>query len=120
MEILFQKRKICIDRLWHNAKLRAIQTAEILCKEAGWNAKIEKCEGLVPNDPIDKIVARIKSIGSLEKESTLMMVGHLPYLQKLPDFLITGSGTIGRQCLISFRKFLSEFGQRRHAQFVKP
>lgn len=94
-------RKICIERVLHSTKLRAIQTAEILLREAGLNAKSEQCEGLAPNDPIDKMMGRIKSLSSTEKDRALMMVGHLPFLQKLSDKLLTSSETAG---LIAFRQ----------------
>lgn len=90
-----RKRKIRVEKILHSAKLRAIQTAEILCKEAELSKKLEQCEGLAPNDPIVPMVEKIRTISSRENEMDLMIVGHLPYLQKLSDFLLTGSEAAG-------------------------
>ncbi|MEA3492878.1 MAG: phosphohistidine phosphatase SixA [Candidatus Margulisiibacteriota bacterium] len=74
-------KNIKVDEIWHSTKLRAKQTAEIFAKVLGKKA-IEQ-EGLRPNDPVSPIVKKI--------DRDLMVVGHLPFMEKISSFLITGS-----------------------------
>jgi len=77
--------KLSVDYLWHSEKRRAIQTAELLAKAI----KIKKAktvrEGLGPSDD----VAILKD----ELDATtddIMIVGHLPFLNKLASLLLAG------------------------------
>ncbi len=73
------------SRIYHSGKRRAEQTAAIL----GITLKrpAEAAEGLSPNDDVHAWIKRI----SREKED-LMLVSHLPFLEKLAGVLITGHG----------------------------
>lgn len=68
---------------YHSGKLRARQTAEILCKAL--NLTFQQEEGLNPNDPIQPWVERIS-----KENKDLMIVGHLPFLDKLASYLLCG------------------------------
>ena len=46
---------------------------------------VEEKQGLAPNDPVERVV---EEIGFLEKD--LMVVGHLPFLQKLTGLCCLG------------------------------
>lgn len=69
--------------VYHSGKLRARQTAEILGEILRF--PIEEEEGLNPNDPIQPWVERIS-----KENRDLMIVGHLPFLEKLASFLLCG------------------------------
>jgi len=74
------KREFPISAILHSKKLRAKQTAEILGHYLKPQLKPEEHANLAPNDPIEPILDRI--------EDGVMIVGHLPYLQKLSGHLI--------------------------------
>ncbi|MGB9627114.1 MAG: phosphohistidine phosphatase SixA [Thermodesulfobacteriota bacterium] len=69
--------------VYHSGKLRAKQTAEILAKAL--NLPSQEEEGLNPNDPIQPWVEKIS-----KENRDLMIVGHLPFLDKLASFLLCG------------------------------
>ena len=73
-----------IHTIMHSPKLRAVQTADIF---AGHNhAHSMEAEGLKPLD--DPEIAR-NMIESQDKN--LMLVGHLPHMNKLASLLLTGN-----------------------------
>ena len=74
------------SKIYHSGKLRAKQTAEIIASALKIsNSLVQSVQGLNPNDDIHPWVERI----SKEKEE-LMLVGHLPFLEKLTSFLLCG------------------------------
>ncbi len=80
--------------IYHSGKLRALQTAELLTAQI--RAPLRQVEGLAPNDPIEPWVARL-----VEETYDLMMVGHLPFMERLCSALLTGSPEVG---VIRFRQ----------------
>ena len=75
---------IRVDEIRHSGKLRAQQTAEILAEHLG--TKSQAIPGLAPNDDPADIAMAINS-----EASNIMLVGHLPFLERLAAFLITGN-----------------------------
>ncbi len=74
------------SQIYQSAKLRAKQTAEIIGGALKIpNLSVQATQGLNPNDDIRPWAERI----SKEKED-LMLVGHLPFLEKLASFLLCG------------------------------
>jgi phosphohistidine phosphatase len=71
------------SRIFHSGKKRAEQTAVIISKALNLSAQIG--QGLNPNDDVRPWVERI----SREAED-LMIVGHLPFQEKLASFLVCG------------------------------
>jgi phosphohistidine phosphatase len=69
---------IIIDVIWHSTKLRAIETAQIFAQELLPKEGREQKEGLAPNDPVNAVFANV-----LSKKKDIMIVGHLPFLQKI-------------------------------------
>lgn len=67
--------------VYHSGKRRAQQTAQILGEAL--NLPLRQEEGLNPNDPIQPWVERIS-----KEQRDLMIVGHLPFLDKLASFLL--------------------------------
>ena len=78
-------KNIEVDAVWHSPKMRAAQTAQIivnsiLCEE------IQERDDLNPLDSVENISQEIESLNK-----DLMIVGHLPFLQKLASLLLSGS-----------------------------
>jgi phosphohistidine phosphatase len=74
------------SQIYHSGKLRAKQTAEIIASALKIpNLSVQATQGLNPNDDVRPWAERI----SKERED-LMIVGHLPFLEKLTCFLLCG------------------------------
>lgn len=78
-----KKGNLEIDEIQHSVKLRAKQTAEILGSYLNPEIKLLEKNGIKPMDPIEPIVKEIHSL-----EQNLMLVGHLPFMEKLLTFLL--------------------------------
>ena len=75
------------SKVYHSGKMRAKQTAEIIANGLKIsNPSVQSVQGLNPNDEIRPWAERI----SKEKED-LMLVGHLPFLERLTSFLLCGN-----------------------------
>lgn len=70
-----------LSEVLHSEKLRAKQTAEVLGRYLEPSLQIKEYEHLNPSDPIEPIFEKL--------EDGVMIVGHLPYLQKLSGHLVT-------------------------------
>ncbi len=77
---------LCVDYLWHSGKKRAVQTAEILARVIKVNKTLTTRDGLGPNDDVTGLRNELAS--ALQD---VMIVGHLPFLNKLASLLLTGS-----------------------------
>jgi phosphohistidine phosphatase len=71
------------SRIYHSGKKRAEQTAGIIV--AALDLSVQAGKGLNPNDDVRPWVERISGEGE-----DLMIVGHLPFLEKLASFLVCG------------------------------
>jgi phosphohistidine phosphatase len=69
----------------HSGKKRARQTAELFASALHPEQGILESSGLNPLDDVTLYAERIRS------DENLMLVGHLPFLERLTSFLITGS-----------------------------
>jgi phosphohistidine phosphatase len=78
-------RGIKVECIWHSSKLRAIQTAQVISKLISCPEILERND-LNPLDSASKFPEEIKSLNK-----NLMIVGHLPFLEKLAALLLTGS-----------------------------
>ncbi len=78
-----KKMNIQVSKIYHSGKRRAEQTAEIVATALA--VPIEFAPGLNPLDDVRPWAERI----SFEKQD-LMIVGHLPFLEKLASFLLCG------------------------------
>ena len=77
-----------VEAIWHSGKTRAVQTAEIFAQHLKPASGIEKKDGMNPNDAVDKIAVHLKP------ESEIMLVGHLPFMEKLASYLVTGESEL--------------------------
>ena len=80
-------KNIEVDAVWHSPKLRAIQTAQIIVNSIVCS-EIKERDDLNPLDSVENFPKEIKS-----SNKNLMIIGHLPFLQKLASLLLSGSET---------------------------
>ncbi len=74
-----------LEEVLHSGKLRAKQTAEIICEKLKISKGISETDGLAPlDDPI------IWAERLNKKSNPIMLVGHLPHLGKLASLLLCG------------------------------
>ena len=76
--------EVPVATIFHSGKKRARQTAEIFASFLNPEGGIEKMAGLKPMDDVKPF-----SI-NLSPKSNLMFVGHLPFMEKLTAYLLTG------------------------------
>jgi len=84
---LAKKMGLNPSQIYHSGKLRAQQTAAIIGRAL--DKPVEAAQGLVPMDNVRPWADKIN-----QSERELLLVGHLPYLEKLAAYLITGDEKI--------------------------
>ena len=90
------------SKVYHSGKLRAKQTAEMIAGALKIpDLCVQSVQGLNPNDDVRPWVERISG----EKED-LMLVGHLPFLEKLTSSLLCGNEN-GRLVLFRYGAIVS-------------
>ena len=75
---------ISVDVIFHSGKLRAAQTAELFANE------LKPMEGVQPRagiDPLDDVMPLANDLPTGRDE---MYVGHLPFMERVIAYLITG------------------------------
>jgi len=78
-----KKAGIKVAQIFHSGKLRAKQTAEIIGDYLNPSEGILEAEGLKPLDPSEIWANKLSDF-----KDSVMLVGHLPHLQKLCSMLI--------------------------------
>ena len=74
-----------VSQIFHSGKTRAGQTADIFSKHLKPSAGVKEIKGINPNDDVTIIASK------LDPALNMMIVGHLPFLERLVSFLVTGS-----------------------------
>lgn len=74
-----------VDVIWHSGKARAAETAEIFA------ASLRPPEGVKPRDGINPLDDVAALADGLAKDRSEMFVGHLPFMERLLAYLITGN-----------------------------
>ena len=82
---LAAEKQIKVDLINHSEKKRALQTARIFAQFLQPEKGVVQVEGLNPLDDVVKFSHKI------DCPANAMIVGHLPFLEKLCAYLITGS-----------------------------
>jgi phosphohistidine phosphatase len=77
--------KIEVDLIQHSGKTRARQTADIMACFLKPPGGVHEASGL---DPLDDVALAAKGLPGVEN---VMLVGHLPFMERLVSYLITGS-----------------------------
>lgn len=79
---------IPVKRIVHSGKKRAAQTADVFYKTLVPAGGCEEISGIGPLDDVKPFADR------LDNDENILVVGHLPFLNKLLSYLVTGSGDI--------------------------
>lgn len=82
---LLGRAGIRVPRVVHSGKARAAETAGILAAAVSPGKEPEERKGLAPLDPCAEWVLELRLI-----EEDQMLVGHLPFLDRLLGLLVTG------------------------------
>ena len=85
MAELAAEKNIELTKILHSGKKRAEQTAIILRVILKPLFGLDQSIGLDPNDDIFYI------LGLIEQAENIMIVGHLPFLEKFASYLLTGA-----------------------------
>lgn len=72
-------------RIIHSGKTRARQTSDIMAESLAPPQGVEQQQGLNPNDPVSPWRERLET-----SAEDLMIVGHLPFLDRLASLLLCG------------------------------
>jgi len=77
--------KVEVDLIQHSGKTRARQTADIMACYLKPPGGVHEASGL---GPLDDVALAAKGLSGAEN---VMLVGHLPFMERLVSYLITGS-----------------------------
>jgi len=80
--------KIPVTRIYHSGKARAVQTAQLYHQALGTSHPLETLAGINPLDDVRAFAA------TLDPGAGWMVVGHMPFMQRLVSFLTTGDEQI--------------------------
>ena len=80
-----KEKGITVSQIKHSVKTRARQTADILARALNPNQGIQEISGIKPMDDVAEVAT------GLDPAENTMLVGHLPYMERMTAFLITGS-----------------------------
>lgn len=75
-----------VDAIWHSGKTRARQTAEIFAEALEPANGVDRREWLGPLDDPRKALEAARENGE-----PVLLVGHKPYMSRLPGLLLTGN-----------------------------
>ncbi len=76
-----------LSAIWHSGKQRALQTAELISEILKPSGAVQEVSGLGPLDDVADFATRV------DLDSDLMLVGHLPFLEKFVTYMIFGTTT---------------------------
>ncbi|MCG8637206.1 MAG: phosphohistidine phosphatase SixA [Desulfobacterales bacterium] len=80
--------KIPVARIFHSGKKRARQTAEIYHKALDVGTPLAVLNGINPMDDVRAFAA------TLDASANWMVVGHMPFMERLVSYLATGDETV--------------------------
>jgi phosphohistidine phosphatase len=80
--------KLQVDVIYHSGKTRAEETADGLASSLSPENGVRWRRGLNPNDPVEDVLEDLDQ----ENDEKVMLVGHLPSLERLAAHLLAGSG----------------------------
>jgi len=76
---------INVGKILHSVKTRARKTADILASALNPAESVKEVEGLKPMDDVAAFAA------SLNPDTNTLLVGHLPFMERMTAYLVTGS-----------------------------
>jgi phosphohistidine phosphatase len=85
MAKLARDHGVVVSQIRHSVKTRARQTAEIFAKALNPQEGIQEVSGIQPLDDVAEYAHL------LDPGQNIMLVGHLPFMERMTSYLITGS-----------------------------
>lgn len=85
MATIVKKSGIHISRIDHSVKTRAFQTAGIFASALEPEGGLNEISGLNPLDDVTTLA------DTIDCKEDVMLVGHLPFMERLAAYLITGT-----------------------------
>ncbi len=76
-----------VEKIFHSSKTRAQETAEVMASILKARQGTAQKEGIQALDDVKPIAA------DFDPDGNIMLVGHLPFMEKLASYLITGNET---------------------------
>ena len=76
---------INVGQILHSVKTRARKTADIFASALNPAGGVKEVEGLKPMDDVAAFAA------SISPDTNIMLVGHLPFMERMTSYLVTGS-----------------------------
>jgi phosphohistidine phosphatase len=76
---------VTVSQIRHSSKTRARQTAEIFGRALKPQNEILEVSGIKPLDDVAAYAS------NLDPDENVMLVGHLPFMERMTSYLITGS-----------------------------
>ena len=80
---LLRNYRVPVYEIWHSGLKRASQTADIFASRIEKSISPLRKDGLAPLDDVTNL--------NLDRDENLMIVGHLPFMERLVSFLVAGS-----------------------------
>ena len=80
-----------VEGIRHSGKLRAEETASILGEYLKPAGGLVATSGLLPNDDVGAVAESLALDSAGQTLSSVMLVGHLPFMSKLATLLLTGN-----------------------------
>jgi phosphohistidine phosphatase len=80
-----KEKGVTVSQIRHSVKTRAQQTAEILAQALDPNQGVQEISGIKPMDNVAEAAA------NLDPSENVMLIGHLPFMERMTAFLVTGS-----------------------------
>ena len=80
---MLSNHRVPVNEIWHSGLKRASQTAGIFASFLKNDIVPLKKDGLAPLDDVTGL--------NFSPDENLMIVGHLPFMERLVSFLVTGS-----------------------------
>ena len=80
---VLKTKEVSVSSIYHSGLKRARETADIFAAVLGSGIEVLEMEGLTPLDDVTKL--------NPDPEKDVMLVGHLPFMERLVSFLIAGS-----------------------------
>ena len=77
--------QIKVGQIRHSVKTRARKTADIFASALNPIGGVKEVEGLKPMDDVAAFAA------SINPDTNTMLVGHLPFMERMTAYLVTGS-----------------------------
>ncbi|MGD9158460.1 MAG: phosphohistidine phosphatase SixA [Desulfobacteraceae bacterium] len=75
--------RVSVNEIWHSGLKRARETADIFAAYINSSLEPIKKDGIAPLDDVTEL--------NLNPDENPMIVGHLPFMERLVSFLVTGT-----------------------------